>query len=176
MDTDTAKKYSLWMRPFGDTAFSLQQHIKKLSEKYDTPIFEPHITLLGGLERGETELTQLTDTLAGALDPFDVLLTNAGYRERYYQSLFVHVKKSTELMEARRIAEKLFDVDSEEEFMPHLSLMYGDFGRDEKERILSRMGREFHIRFEVHSLLLIDTTGKPDQWKKIHSSEFRKHS
>lgn len=172
---DTSNTYSLWLRPFGDTAFSLQQHINKLSDRYDSPSFEPHVTLLGGLQQGETELKQLTDTLAGALDPFDVLLTNAGYRDRYYQSLFVHVKKSSELMEARRTAERLFDLNSDEEYMPHLSLMYGDFDRGEKERILSIMGREFHIRFEVNNLLLINTTGKPDKWKKIHSSEFNKH-
>ena len=104
--------YSLWLRPFGDIAHSLRERIKKLSEKYNTPIFEPHVTLLGGLQHGETELTQLTDTLAGALHPFDVVLTRAGFGDTFYQSIFVHAQKTSELVDARSTAEKLFGTHS----------------------------------------------------------------
>jgi len=165
--------YSLWLRPFGDIAYKLQQRIQKLSKKFDTPLFEPHVTLLGGLHAGETELTQLTETLAGSLHPFDLVMTRAGYLDTYFQSLFVHIKKSDELMNARNRAERLFDTESEGSFMPHLSLLYGNLDRNEKERILNVMGREFHIRFTVHNILLVDTTGQPENWDKIHSSEFQ---
>lgn len=168
------KKHSLWLRPFGEIAFKLEQKIKELGQKHGTPVFEPHITLLGSLQKSETELIQLTDTLASSLHPFDVVLTNAGCRDEFYRSIFVHVKKSRELMDARNTAERLFNSSPEEEFMPHLSLMYSDFGREEKERILNTMGREFHLRFPVQSILLIQTEGKPDNWKKIHSADFRK--
>lgn len=168
----SSDKYSLWLRPFGDISFSIQQRIDKLSEKYDTPSFEPHVTLISGIRYGETELIQLTETLAGALKPFDLLLTNAGYRDKYYQSLFVHIKKSEELMNAYKTALRLFDYEATEEYIPHLSLMYGNLSQEEKERILSIMGREFHIRFKVQSLLLVNTEGKPHEWKKIHLAEF----
>lgn len=163
--------YSLWLRPFGDIAYSLRERIKKLSDRHDTPIFEPHVTLLGGLQHGEVELTQLTDTLAGALHQFDIILTQADFGETFYQSIFVHAKKTKELVEARSTAEKLFGAPAEE-FMPHLSLLYGDLSKNDKERILNVMGREFHIRFPVHNVLLVNTTGKPDEWKYVHSSEF----
>ncbi len=166
--------YSLWLRPFGDIAYSLQERIKKLSTKHNTPVFEPHITLLGSLEYGETELIQLTDTLAASLNPFEIVLTRAGYSDSFYQSLFVYAAKNEELIGARLKAEKLFDIEPDDEYVPHLSLLYGDLSRNEKERILNVMGREFHIRFPVHNVLLINTTGKPKKWKKIHSSEFSK--
>lgn len=165
--------YSLWLRPFGEIAYSLQQRIEKLSETYHTPVFEPHITLLGGLQLGKTGLTQLVETLASSLHPFDVVLTRAGYRDTFFQSLYVHVEKNEALLNARKTAEQLFD-HPEEEFMPHLSLLYGDFSRDEKERILNVMGREFHIRFPVHSILLVNTTGEPGRWEKVHSAEFKR--
>lgn len=165
-------KYSLWIRPFGDTAFRLQQRIKELGETYNAPVFEPHVTLLGGLERGKTELVQLTDTLAGSLHPFDITLDKAGYLDRFYQCLFIHAVKSEPLMNARKMAERLFGHEDPREFMPHLSLLYGDFSRDRKERILNTIGREFHITFNARNLLLINTTGKPGNWKKIHSAEF----
>ena len=171
---DRKRTYSLWLRPFGDVAYSLQERIRKLSEKYDTPIFEPHVTLLGGLDLSKTELVQLTGTLAGSLHPFEIVLTRAGYMDSYYQALFAHVVKSNDLAYARKTAEQLFNKKTEEKYVPHLSLMYGDFTKEQKERILNVMGREFHIRFPVHNVLLVDTTGKPAEWKKIHSSEFKR--
>ena len=172
------KKHSLWLRPQGDIAFSLQQRIEKLSKKYDSPAFEPHVTLLGGLKAGETELSQLTDTLAGSLHPFDVILTQADIGNTFYQSVFARVKKTDEIMNARNTSKQLFSVepDEEKDHFPHLSLMYGNFTRNEKERVLNAMGREFHIRFTVSSLLLVETSGEPDEWKKIHSAEFAKGS
>lgn len=166
------KTYSLWLRPFGGIAYKLQQRIKELSEKYDTPLFKPHVTLLGGLRAGETELIQMTDTLAGSLRPFDLVLTRAGCMDTYFQSLFVYVEKSDDLVNARKMAEQFFNSRSEESFIPHLSLLYGDFTRKEKERILNVMGREFHLRFRARNLLLVDTTGQPENWKNIHSSQF----
>lgn len=169
---DHNQTHSLWLSPFGEPKFLVQDRIKKLSDRYSSPLFEPHVTLLGGLHTGVTELVQLTDTLAGSLRPFDIVLTDAGYTDTFFQSLFIHVAKSEELLNARKIAEKLFEIKPEESFNPHLSLLYGDLDRKEKERILNVMGRQFHIRFTVHNVLLVNTTGMPENWEEVHSSEF----
>jgi len=166
------KQYALWIRPFGDIAFSLRQHIKKLAEEYDTPLFEPHVTLISGLCGNEPELIQWTNILAETLHPFDILLTRAGFDKQYYRCLYVYADNSEELQHARKTAERLFDVDPDEPFKPHLSLMYGDLDRKEKERILNRMGRQFHIRFGATNLLLISTSGDPADWQEVHSANF----
>ncbi len=167
------QKYSLWLRPFGDAAFSLKRRIRDLSAKYGSPSFEPHVTLLGGLTGSEAVLRQLTSSLAASLHPFDIVLTSAGYEDSYFKSLYIHVQKSRELMNARTRAEQLFGHNADERYHPHLSLMYGNFPQEEKERILNRMGREFHLRFSVQNIMLIPTGGNPDKWIKIHSAELK---
>lgn len=169
--TDSAT-YSLWFEPSGDIAYKLQERIKKLSEKHQTPVFSPHVTLLGSINGSETELTSLTNTLASPMSPFELELTKAGYLDTFYQSLFIHVEETGTLKELRNRACRLFNVD-EEEYMPHLSLLYGDLSRKEKQRILNLVGREFHIRFTVKNIVLMQTDGKPDQWKRIHTAVFK---
>lgn len=168
-------KHAIWLRPFGEAAFELRQRIKKLSEQFHTPPFEPHITLLSGLRRGETELTQLSDTLAGSLSPFEVELTELGYRDHYYQSLFIHVKQTPAFINAQNTAEKLFGCKSQEPYRPHLSLLYGNIPVEEKRKVMNTMRRSFPITFQVHSLLLIQSEGEVKDWKKVHTAEF-KHS
>jgi len=166
-------KYALWLRPFGDVAFELKERIKKLSTQFNTPVFEPHVTVLSDLRQGETELIQLTDTLASSLTPFSIELTKAGYRNHYYQSLFIHVEKTEPYITVQRMAEKLFGFNHDEEYFPHLSLMYGNIPEDDKERVLNTMEPSFDLQFPVHSLLLIKTEGEVEDWKKIHSAEFK---
>lgn len=166
-------KYSLWLEPTGDIAYRLQERIKELSRKHNTPVFEPHVTLLGGLTYGETELVQLTDTLGSSLKPFEILLTKGDCGSSFYQSIFIRVKESKELKYARNLACRLFDVNEAEEYTPHLSLLYGDMPMNEKERILNLMGRDYHVSFKAKGVRLVRTEGKPDKWKKIHSSVFK---
>lgn len=165
-------KYSLWLEPSGNIAYKLQERIKKLSEENGTPLFSPHVTLLGSLNASETELIPLADTLASSAEPFELELTKAGYLDTFYQSLFIHVKENSPLKELRKNACRLFDC-SEDEYMPHLSLLYGDLSRNEKERILNIIGREYYVRFPVNNLVLMQTDGKPDQWQKVHAAMFK---
>ncbi len=173
MDTESA--YSLWLRPFGEVGFELRQQIKELSKQFDSPLFYPHVTLLGNPKLHETKLIQLTETLAHSLKPFTVYLERGGMRDRYFQSLFVTVKKSDPLMSAHHIAKELFDCEEEEDFFPHLSLIYGDQTEEEKNRLLNVMGRSFNMQFDVHSVLLMKTGEDVNSWEKIHNAEFKKH-
>jgi 2'-5' RNA ligase len=167
----TSPTYSLWLEPSGEIAYKLQERIKKLSKENGTPLFSPHVTLLGGIESTETEMIPLTDTLSSYIEPFELELTKAGYLDTFYQSLFIHVKETTQLKELRRNACRLFNIE-EEEYMPHLSLLYGDLSQKQKEKILNMIGREFYIRFPVKKMVLMHTEGEPDKWRKVHAAVF----
>lgn len=169
---EKATGYSLWLRPFGNIAFSLRQRIQKLSKRYDTPDFEPHVTLLGGLNAGEQELIQWTDMLGHSIAPFDIKLTRLATGNSFYQSLFIEIEKTDELMNARRRAEDLFDVKSTSTFKPHLSLLYSDFSVPEKKRLLNTMSQEIDLQFKATNVLLIKSEGTPDQWDKVHAVNF----
>lgn len=173
MKDDTT--YSLWLEPTGDVAYNLQERIKKLSQKFNTPVFSPHITLLGGLTASETELVPLVNTLTSSVKPFEVKLSKAGYLNTFYQALFIHVEQSSELKKLHTKACRIIDCPDEykNHYMPHLSLLYGELSQKEKEKILNNIGREFYISFTAKKLVLIQTDAKPKNWKKIYTSMFR---
>lgn len=167
--------YSLWFRPFGEVGFELRQQIKELSRQYHSPMFYPHVTLLGGLTMHKTKLIQLTDTLAHSLAPFTIYLQKAATRSLYFQSLFVQVQKTESLRGAHNIAKELFGCQNKDEYFPHLSLMYGKQTTNEKQKLLNVMGRSFNMQFDVHNVLLVKTGGDVHEWENIHHSEFKKH-
>lgn len=161
--------YSLWIRPYGNLAHKLQERINELSKAYNSPKFEPHLTLLGGLKSNEPELISLTEVLAHSLSPFSIKLTELGTGPDYFHCVFIKAKKSKELMHAHENAAKVFEVNPAKSYKPHVSLLYGNFDVHEKARIKNKMGQSYDTEFKARNILLIKTSGTPDQWKKIHS-------
>lgn len=170
MDDDP--KFALWLRPFGDAAYELSQRINRLSQKYDTPSFEPHITLVSNLQRPQHELIQLTEVLGGATSPFSVELAELGYTDNYYQSLYYKVKQTTTFVSVHKTAGKFFGYNRNDRYFPHLSLMYGNIRESDKQQLIQEIGPIEHSKFWVHSVLLIKTEGAVGDWEKIHTANF----
>lgn len=167
--------YSLWLEPTGNVAFKLQEMIKALSKKYDTPVFTPHVTVVGGLKASKAELVPLVDTLASSITPFTIKLSKAGYLNTFYQALFIHVEENEDLSNLHKKACHFFDCPDKykNNYMPHLSLLYGELSKKEKERILNNIGREMYLQFDAQKMVLMKTSGKPHQWQKVHTAMFK---
>ena len=59
------EEYTVSIIPQGEVFDRLYGLIKELAEKYYGPVFEPHVTLLGGIPLPEAEMRAKTEKLAG---------------------------------------------------------------------------------------------------------------
>lgn len=161
-----AKGYSIWLIPTGEVYYKLAKVISQLSKKYSAPNFEPHLTLIGDLLGPEEEIISKTSELAGLLKPFKIELKTIDYFDEYFKCLFVRAKKSKDLIRANDAARKIFNKKSDKDYMPHLSLMYGDFIPETKEKIIAGL-KDSDIVFNIKSLRLFCTTGTVEEWKEV---------
>jgi len=159
-----AKGYSIWLIPTGEVYQKLAEIISKLSEEYSAPNFEPHVTLIGDLIDPEEEIISKTSKLADLIKPFKIKLEKADYFDEYFRCLFIRAEKTKEVVEANNITREIFGRASDQEYLPHLSLMYGNLDSKTKEKILTNLGREFNLSFEVKSIHLFSTTGEVKDW------------
>lgn len=153
--------------PSGETYDKLAGKISDLSLKYNTPNFLPHITLMGGVEGSQEEGIEKTSKLASLIKPFKVELTYIDYLDYYFQCLFVRCKETRKLIEANERARKVFGRESDPAYMPHLSLIYGDFTHETKNGIVGEIGKQFNISFGVDKIHLYSTNGEVKDWFKI---------
>lgn len=158
-------RFSLWLLLPREAHERFQALIANLSARLGTPVFEPHITLLGGLAGSEEELRQRMRTLAAATEPFEVWLLEAACLDEYYRCLFVKIALTRTLQEAQAAARQVFDQRWEAGFYPHLSLVYGELAQPEKEKILDDIGRYFNESFRIEELALYDTSSK--DWRCV---------
>ncbi len=158
------RRHALWLTPRGPLAEELGRLIADLAGRHGAPVFEPHITLLGGIRGRESERIAQTRALACELKPFEITLTDADYLDEYFRCLFLDAARSEDIMAAHALAKQLLGVSDDLVFRPHLSLLYASLDAQQKEKILDRIARRFERSFLADRVALYCTEGPPPEW------------
>ncbi len=164
---EKSRRYSIWLMPIGDVYNRLIKVISRLSKRYSSPNFEPHATLIGELIESEEDILSKTSQLSAVLRPFKIRLARVEYLDEYFRSLFIRVEETSDVIDANKKAREIFNRQSDPTYMPHLSLIYGIFTSKEKGKIIAEIGKEFNTNFEVESIHLFSTDGKPKDWYRV---------
>ena len=127
--------YSIWLMPKGNVKYQLKKIIFMLSTEFDGPIFTPHVTLVSSFLGSQEELSHKTRIISKKIKPFEVSFGDIGYTGDFFRSLFLNIKVNTKLKTARDIACKELNWN-QNDFMPHLTLFYGDHKRKKKEQMI----------------------------------------
>ncbi len=165
--SDNAHAYSIWLKPPEEVHAELAGIISRLSHEFATPLFEPHVTLIGELTGQEEQLIGQTRQLAGQLRPFVVEFAELGCMDEFYRCLFIQVQETESVMRANAHARKAFRRESDDRYMPHLSLLYGNLPTSVKQELVARIGRTFHQSFPVDRIHLVSTQGEPKHWYSL---------
>ena len=172
MTTKLIEKYSLWLMPTGQVFEKLSNLIKDLAGKYESSVFEPHVTLLGGIASNEKEIIQKTENLSQMILPYTIKLEEVSYSEHYFKALFVRVKNTFEVQEAYIKALQIFP--EEGPYMAHLSLTYGNFPPNIKQQMIIEVGDRFNEEFLVDRIHLYRTdSDKVEDWYKVQEFKLK---
>ena len=112
--------------PQGTVNIQLSRIINALSKKYGGPIFNPHVTLLGGFLGKESDLLKKVKTLSNIIKPINIIFYKFNYLDDFFRPFFLEVKFSDELKFARNIACNKINY-SDKNYLPHMSLAYGNY-------------------------------------------------
>lgn len=168
-----AHGYSLWVMPKGEILEALQNTINTLAEKYSAPVFNPHITLLGDLETPEEEVIKRVESIVGNITPFQVSLEGLGFEDYYFRSLYLKVKLSSELVRLQEETKRVFQIDNKTTYMPHISLLYGNYPSDIKQEIIQELKDKFNFSFTASSIHIFHAFGEPYEWYEIKEVPFK---
>jgi 2'-5' RNA ligase len=163
----TVKGYSLWLIPSRDVYKRLNNLISCLSRKYNTPRFEPHVTLLGEVLGSQNDIVLKTAQLASVIRSFRMELDEVKYVNEYFRCVFIKAQETDEVMTANQKARKIFVRETDPKYMPHLSLMYSDFSPQAKEKIITEIGKQIKIGFDVTCIHLFFTNGEVKDWYRV---------
>lgn len=168
----TGTGYSINILPAGEEYNRFETLIIKLAEEYGAPLFAPHVTVLGQASPDEEAALKLMEKLVSNQQPFAVSLNDVAYQDYFFRALYVLAEKTEPLVRLHEKAKQIFGKKNIAEYMPHLSLLYGDFKSELKEKIIKEIGKEQPAVFEVNSLHLFRTEGEADEWYSVKEFPF----
>ena len=164
------EKFSLWVTAQGNAQRRLEAVVKDLSLRFKGPLFEPHLTLLEPILEDKHEVIRKTQALARKITPFKLTLGNVDYSSTYSQCVFVRVKTSVPLLEARMVTQKIFNINSF--FMPHMSLYYGNVSPETREKIAKSV-KIPNLSFIVDRLIVTPATADSSKWRHLAEIPFK---
>lgn len=146
--------------------------ISRLSERCSAPNFEPHVTLLGQVVGSEEEIVSRVAQLANIITSYEIQLARVDYLDEYFRCLFVKAEETDDVMNANAKARETFQgyitsQDPTNQYMPHLSLLYGNFPSQTKEEIIKEIGQKWEKTFQVISMHVFSTTGEVKEWYRV---------
>ncbi|KAE8977179.1 hypothetical protein PR001_g25205 [Phytophthora rubi] len=173
---DVVAGFSVWAVPEPAAAEELGGVIKTYATRLNTPPFLPHMTVVSGvkgLQAGEAaaKLSQLGNELR----VLDVEVEMVTFKdELYFQCVFGLLTLTRELVHAHRRAKEIYAVERSDEFMPHVSFVYGDLANAERAELAKELrpslaGR----RLKMEKLQLWRTIGPVEMWELVAEAKMR---
>lgn len=165
---------SLWMCPSGPAEAVSRRLIKETARECGTyGDFLPHVTLAAGIASENT--IQKTRELATMIAPYEFEFDGLSGRDAFFQALYIKLKTTPPVVLANAAARQVFEEKaSDPEYMPHLSIVYGDLDPEQKSRIMQEL--EYRIKeetvlntFTVDSIQIWSTEGDVEDWYCVES-------
>ncbi|KZT60455.1 LigT-like protein [Calocera cornea HHB12733] len=173
-------RLSLWLPPPPKAAKILQGVIDKLADKYDSPKFQPHITLLTRVPEGMSvdEVLVRIRSVVPPEEPLHIKLSRVESGGHFFQCVLAPVEQTDYLMALNAEVRKAISPHDTAKYFPHLSLIYGDYTKEKKDGIVQDIYDEGLAdqrmdgveiagieAFEVTEIWVVDTSKPIDQWK-----------
>ncbi len=163
-------KYSLWVSPEKGSELhtKLQNLIENLAKRFQTPVFEPHVTLLGDIE-ATPEISDKVTKLSQMITPYKITLDFLDYTDNLYQSLVIRTLATLRVLDANKKTRDVFNRHSDSLYVPHISLIYvRDLENQVKQGLIKEIGDQFKgVEFLAESIQISEQLagGRIEDWK-----------
>jgi 2'-5' RNA ligase len=150
----------------------LADTIARLALDLGGPVFDPHVTLAGPLNGSEPELFERGERLQTLLSPFRIVLDEPHHGSEYFRCVYMRAVPDAAITHANELARRVFDLP-ERSFMPHLSLLYGNYPADERQRIVDGLPDDLRLTFVADTFdLIVLNSLEPKDWVSVRSWRF----
>ncbi len=147
---------SIWLVPQEPELSFLREQIRRIAEISGGPTFQPHITVLGGIPLRRSEMIKRIGKDIRQSPSFSLTIREFGFGDAYFLKLYLLTETSDNLSALHGLAKKkLPSVGGCKEFLPHLSLAYGDLPSARLRRIenLARNSIPIRLSFAAASIV-----------------------
>lgn len=139
--------YAIWLTFSKNDRDFLKSVIDKISEKYNAPKFEPHITIYGLLNSKMSLIDSVIKEVSQNSNSFLVKKSEILQSDVLWKTVYIELEMNQQLRIIHNSLKKYFEKILKYEFSPHISLIYKILPIEEKIKIINELNikNEFRI-------------------------------
>jgi len=165
--TKQENSYSLWIRPSQTQIDELTKIISRLSHRYRTTPFPPHITLLPNITAPINTIEKACRKILERHQAFDIELKEIAFTQDYYRNLYIVTKTGTLLTTLYEDTKDTLSSETDDIYMPHVSLLYGKLDAKQQHALKEELKGSYANTYNCQRLDIYNTTNKVSEWHLV---------
>jgi 2'-5' RNA ligase len=161
------QRYALWLLPANTTAAGLAAIMHRLQQRWHTPSFPPHITLLSGTTTDVDALPARLSGFAESIAPLSLQVETMAMEAYYFRAFYLKLAATEQVLAAHTSAAAAFDCPARADYAPHLSLLYGTIARAEKLALGEEIHGDLPSQFLADRLQLVKLAVAVNDWELL---------
>lgn len=121
----TCETYSVWLMPESDWAREFKRIVDDLADRFETPRFVPHLTLIGGQPFDRVDLGRRVKSLVAGSRSIWRPIVDVTLGDAYFRSFYALFGAEGALLSLKQRTDRAVLGVEQAGFMPHVSLLYG---------------------------------------------------
>jgi Cyclic phosphodiesterase-like protein len=130
--------FAVWLTPVPSDRRWLSKVIQDYAAEYDTPAFEPHLTLYSGVAQTDESLQTIVAESLSPPSPITLEIMGLNYSENFFRTGFITFALSDRLLQLSHAIRDRLSAPKEYVLEPHLSLMYKNIPIEQKRLAMLR--------------------------------------
>ena len=163
--------YCIWLT-FNSS--DLSEIIMKLALKYNSPVFQPHCTIIGKTDVSLPRIKSAVIDLMSNYKPIDVHPVKISYTDNIWRTLYIELDENKSLNKWHDHICNLLAINCDKEYLPHISLIYNSISLEEKKKISKNI--QLKSAYKIQSIQIIDCGIKVDDWRTVFEFKIVNHS
>ena len=161
-----SKAFWIWCQFQDDDMYFLNNLQSKVKKKFRGPEFEVHLTLLGPLMTISPDKVQEIENICKTLNPIKITPKQYSGNTNFFTSFFIEIDKTEILLNFREKFFKLTSNYQKDEYLPHISLTYGNFSLCEKEKLFNKLP-SLKKKLVLNKICIVDVNEDELSWNVI---------
>lgn len=166
-------KFSFWIIPENDVYQEFNKIITKYSDTYTSPKFVPHMTIHGVVESTDKKVVETIHKAVNNIKKFEVEIGAVEFSTTYFQCIFARIKTNAKLFNTHLTIKNAFNINDNNVFMPHASLVYGDFDMETREKIIQEIEIKNNSFMASKITIVRADTSNPKDWAIVDQVPLR---
>ena len=154
--------YCIWLT-FDSS--DLSESIFKLAQKYNSPVFQPHCTLIGKTDVPLPRIKSAVIDLMSNYKPINVHPVKISFTDNLWRSLYIELYEKKVLTKWHEHICNSLSINYDNDYLPHISLMYNTISVREKEKLSDEI--KLKSAYKISSIKVIDCSENVEEWSTV---------